>query len=255
VTPSRLEITALEGIPTVAPGDDIAGLILAHAPADGLRDGDILVVAQKIVSKAEDRFVDLATVTPSAEAEILAAETEKDPRLVELILQESQAIARHRPGVIIAVHRLGYVLANAGIDASNVGRGADTVLLLPKDPDGTAAALRARLETGTGVKLAVIVSDSLGRAWRMGTAGIALGSAGLPALLDLVEKPDRDGRPLRVSTVGLADELAAAASLVQGQGDEGRPVALIRGYDVFAAAADEIGAAALIRPAEQDLFR
>lgn len=252
MTPARLEIAALEDFPQVTPGDDLARLTLDRAPESGFQDGDILVFAQKIVSKAEDRYRDLKTVTPSPKAWDLAADTEKDPRLVELILSESQEIARHRPGVIIAVHRLGYVLANAGIDASNVGRDDEHVLLLPEDPDRSCRELRAKLGEATGVRLAVIVNDSLGRAWRHGTAGIALGSAGLPSLLDLREKPDLHGRPLRVSLVGLADELAAAASLVQGQGSEGRPVALIRGFDPFD---DDLPASGLIRPKTEDLFR
>lgn len=252
MTPGRLEITALEDFPLVAPGANIADFILERAPKGGFRDGDILVIAQKIISKAEDRFRDLSQVTPSSEAVTLAEQTEKDSRLVELILQESTEIARHRPGVIIAVHRLGYVLANAGIDASNVDRGGEHVLLLPEDPDRTCQDLLASIAAATSARLAVIVNDSLGRAWRHGTASVALGAAGLPALLDLRQKPDLDGRLLRVSLVGLADEIAAAASLVQGQGDEGRPVVLVRGFAPFESA---LPASGLIRPKDEDLFR
>jgi coenzyme F420-0:L-glutamate ligase / coenzyme F420-1:gamma-L-glutamate ligase len=252
VTPSRLEITALEDFPLVEPEDDITQLLIGRAPNDGYRDGDILIIAQKIISKAESRFADLKSVSPSKEAETLAAETEKDPRLVELILSESTEIARHRPGVIIAVHRLGFVLANAGIDASNVGRDDDHVLLLPVNPDQTCRDIRKRIHAETGAQVATIINDSLGRAWRHGTMGIALGAAGLPALLDLRQKPDLHGRTLQVSIVGLADELAAAGSLVQGQGAEGRPVALVRGFNPFD---QDFPASDLVRPAGEDLFR
>jgi coenzyme F420-0:L-glutamate ligase/coenzyme F420-1:gamma-L-glutamate ligase len=256
VTPTRLEITALQNFPLVAPGDDINNLILDCAPEGGFCDGDVLVIAQKIISKAEDRYVDLDTVEPSDEAQTLATQTEKDPRLVQLILNESTEIARSRPGVIIAAHRLGFVLANAGIDASNVDKPMDKpgdyVLLLPVDPDQSCRDIRQRITAETGTALSVIINDSLGRAWRQGTAGIALGAAGLPSLQDLTQQPDLHGRLLQVSKVGLADELAAAASLVQGQGDEGKPVILIRGFDPFEA---DLNAATLIRPRDEDMFR
>ncbi len=257
MSPAGLRLRALEGIPLVKPGDDLADLILDGLAAieESLRRGDVLVVAQKIVSKAENRTVDLRRITPSPQARELAAQTGKDPRLVHAILSESSAILRHRPGVLIVVHRLGFVLANAGIDSSNVEseQGTERVLLLPEDPDGAAARLRASLAERTGVEVAVIVNDSTGRAWRNGTVGIALGASGLPALQDLRGRRDLFGRPLEVSQVGLGDELAAAASLVQGQADEARPVVLIRGLDPDPTAAD--GAAALIRPQAEDLFR
>jgi len=252
---AELTVAALAGIPLVRPGDDIAELILGGLSGSGLKlqRGDIVVIAQKIVSKAERRLVDLRTVTPSARAEKLAAEVNKDPRLVELILRESTEVVRYRRGVLVVAHRNGCVLANAGIDASNVGPGSDDcVLLLPEDCNRSCRDIRARLLARTGVEAGVLVIDSLGRAWRNGTIGVALGAAGLPALLDLRGRPDLFGRQLRSTQVGIADEIAAAASLLMGQADEGTPVVLIRGLDLPAAAgsADD-----LIRPRELDLFR
>jgi len=252
VTPRKLEVIALDDFPFISPGDDLASIILERSHTAGLHDGDILVIAQKIVSKAENRYRNLNDINPSTEAIELAAETEKDPSLVELILQESVEIVRHRPSVIIARHRLGYVLANAGIDASNVGRTREHVLLLPEDPNKTCQELLQVFSDSCDARLGVIINDSLGRAWRRGTASIALGSAGFPALLDLRENPDLDQRPLKVSMVGLADELASAASLVQGQGNEGRPVAIIKGFDPFNF---EVSGTELTRPEDEDLFR
>ena len=250
----RLEILALEGVPDISEGDNLCGIVLDAYSASGLAPaaGDILVVAQKIVSKAEGRQVALASVSPSPEAERLAAETEKDARVIELILSESEEVMRARPGLIVVRHRLGYVLANAGIDASNVEEGGDShVLLLPRDPDGSAASLRADIERRTGVAPGVIVGDSLGRAWRLGTTGTALGAAGVTALADLRGTPDMFGRPLLVSEVGLADQIASAAALAMGEADERRPIVLVRG---LAAASDDSRAADLIRPREFDLF-
>ena len=243
----------------VQPGDDLAALIEAgyaqagEAPAAG----DVLVVAQKIVSKSEGRYADLAAVEPGDEALALARRTEKDPRLVELILGESRRVVRHRPNVIIVEHRLGFVMANAGIDSSNVepAEGEETgarVLLLPRDPDGSARRLREGLRARLGVYCAVIVNDSVGRAWRVGTVGLALGAAGLPALLDLRGRDDLFGRPLEVTQVGLADELAAAASLLQGEADEGMPAVVVRG---LSPAGPGNAGAALIRDEADDLFR
>lgn len=254
--PAPLTITPLSGIPLVAPGTDLGTLLITtlEAAALPLRSGDVLVVAQKIVSKAEGRYVDLATVEPSARARALGVETDKDPRLVEVILSESRAVVRHRPGVLIVEHRLGHVMANAGVDRSNVApeAGTEPVLLLPRDPDASAAALRGQLMQRFDAEVAVIVSDSFGRAWRNGTVGVALGAAGLPALLDLRGRPDLYGRALRVSETGFADEIAAAASLVMGQADEAAPAVLVRGLQWSGAA---LPATALLRPAAQDLFR
>jgi coenzyme F420-0:L-glutamate ligase/coenzyme F420-1:gamma-L-glutamate ligase len=196
----------------------------------------------------------LASVRPSPRAEALAAEVGKDPRLVELILSESVRVVRARPGLLIVEHRLGFVMANAGVDQSNVAPpdcGA-RALLLPRDPDGSAETLRERLAARHGVSLAVVVNDSVGRAWRRGTVGMAIGAAGLPALLDLRGRPDLFGRPLQVSISGFADEIAAAASLLMGQGGESQPVVLVRG---LAWTAPANPAAALLRPPAEDLFR
>jgi coenzyme F420-0:L-glutamate ligase / coenzyme F420-1:gamma-L-glutamate ligase len=254
--PSHLTITAFTGVPLVKAGDDLGAIALAAYAATGLalEAGDVLVVAQKIVSKAEDRAVDVATVEPSPQAIALAAEVEKDPRLVEVILSESRRIVRHRPNLMIAEHRRGWVMANAGIDHSNIAPsdGVDRVLLLPVDPDASAEALRQRLVDATGKRIAIIISDSFGRPFRRGTVGIALGAAGLPAVIDWRGHPDLFGRKLEVTETGFADEIAAAASLVQGQADEGTPIVLVRGLTWSAPNAP---AAALVRPAEHDLFR
>jgi len=253
---AQLIITGLSGVPLVKPGDDLAAIALAAYAATGLApaDGDVLVVAQKIVSKAEDRAVDVATVEPSERAIALAAKVEKDPRLVEVILSESRRIVRYRPNLMIAEHRRGWVMANAGIDHSNVAPddGSERVLLLPIDPDASALALQQRLQEACGKRLAIIISDSFGRPFRRGTVGIALGAAGLPALIDWRGHPDLFGRKLEVTETGFADEIAAAASLVQGQADEGTPIVLVRGLTW---SAPEAPGAALVRPAEHDLFR
>jgi coenzyme F420-0:L-glutamate ligase / coenzyme F420-1:gamma-L-glutamate ligase len=249
-------LTPIPDIPLVRPGDDLAALIITACGASALApaDGDVVVLAQKIVSKAEGRYVDLAQVKPSARAESLAAQVSKDPRLVEVILAESRRVVRQRPGVLIVEHRLGVIMANAGVDHSNVDpdAGAEPVLLLPRDPDASAAALREKLAAHFRCRLAVIVTDSWGRAWRRGTVGVALGVAGLPPLLDLRGRRDLFGRELRVTQTGFADEIAGAASLVMGQAAEARPAVLVRGLAWPGAAA---GAATLIRAAEEDLFR
>ena len=252
----RVSIIGLSGVPMVQPGDNLHALTVSALVDEdlALEADDVLVVAQKIVSKAEDRFVDIATVKPSARAKKLAAETGKDPRFVEVVLSESKRIVRHRENLIIAEHRLGWVMANAGIDHSNVapGDGREQVLLLPVDPDASARALREQLVEAYGVPIAVIISDSFGRPWRRGTVGIAIGAAGLPAIIDWRGHPDLFGRPLEVTETGFADEIAAAASLVMGQADEAMPMVLVRGLTWTAPEAD---AAALVRPPEHDLFR
>jgi coenzyme F420-0:L-glutamate ligase/coenzyme F420-1:gamma-L-glutamate ligase len=255
-TLAQLTLTALDGIPTIPPGADLAGLIVKAARETGLalRDGDILVLAQKIVSKAEGRFVRLSEVLPSARARELAREAGTDPRVVELSLRESDEVLRCRPGVIIVAHRLGFVMANAGIDASNVegSAGEETVLLLPEDPDKSAAGLRRRLRELAGCDIGVVINDSFGRAWRLGTVGTAIGASGVPALLDLRGTPDRTGRILQVTDVGTADEVAAAASLLMGQAAEGRPIVHLRGFPY---SPREGSATELVRPKDQDLFR
>lgn len=254
--PTRIELIGVPDFPLVEPGDDLAALIAAAIEHAKLRPvtGDVLVIAQKIVSKAEGRFVDLATVQPSDRARAIGAEIQKDPRLVEVILGESKRVVRQRPGLLIVEHRLGFVMANAGVDHSNVGApdGRERVLLLPRDPDGSAEALRTRLSARFGCELAVIINDSFGRAWRRGTVGVALGAAGLPAALDLRGHPDLFGQTLQTSIVGFADEVAAAASLVMGQAAEGMPAVLVRGLSWNAPPS---AARALLRPPEEDLFR
>ena len=253
-----LILTAIPGIPLIQAGDDLAELLLrALAAANcALQDGDVLVLAQKIVSKAEGRWVNLAKVQPSAHAQELAQRIEKDPRLVELVLQESREVLRTRAGTIIVEHKLGFVCANAGIDHSNVAGegnpGDEWVLLLPENPDGSAQLLRERFEQASGKKLGVLIIDSHGRAWRQGVVGIAIGLAGLPGLVDLRGQADLFGYTLRITQVGAADELAAAASLVMGQAAEGTPLVHVRGFPY---ALREGSLAELIRPKDQDLFR
>lgn len=256
MTVRRLTLTVLPGIPLVRPGDDLCRIVLDGLAAAGeaLQSGDVLVLAQKIVSKSEGRYARLSDVTPSERAVALAGEVDKDPRLVELILSEASEVVRHRPGVLIVAHRLGFVLANAGIDHSNVEQedGDETVLMLPENPDGSAAALTAGLRDRTGAEVAVVINDSLGRAWRNGSVGIAIGTHGLEALVDLRGKADLFGRPLQVTLVGFADELAAAASLLQGQAAEGTPIVLVRGLPRSGVSAS---ATELVRAKDQDLFR
>jgi coenzyme F420-0:L-glutamate ligase/coenzyme F420-1:gamma-L-glutamate ligase len=246
----------IPGIPLVRPRDDLAELLILACERQAIspKEGDVLVLAQKVVSKAEARYIDLATVVPSARAQSLAAEVEKDPRLVEVILGESRRVVRRRPGILIVEHRLGFVMANAGVDRSNVDpeAGAEPVLLLPRDPDGSAATLLARLSAHFGKPLAVIISDSWGRAWRRGTVGVALGAAGLPAVMDLRGRPDLFGHELRVTETGFADEIASAASLLMGQAAEATPAVLVSGLSW---SAPSMPASALLRPPEEDLFR
>jgi coenzyme F420-0:L-glutamate ligase/coenzyme F420-1:gamma-L-glutamate ligase len=253
---SSLTITPLDGIPTVTEGADLAAFILDAASTTdiALRDGDVLVIAQKIVSKAEGRRVLLRDVTPTAQAVDLAGKARKDPRVVELILRESKSIIRCVPNVIVVEHRLGLVMANAGIDASNVESegGEEAVLLLPEDPDRSAALLRDAIRIRTTVDVGVVVNDSFGRAWRLGTVGTAIGAAGVPTLADLRGEPDRNGRRLQSTELAVADEVAAAGSLMMGQAAEGRPVVHVRGLPY---ALRDGRAADLIRPKHMDLFR
>ncbi len=251
-------LSPLRGVPLIQPGDDLPGVILKALEDTAIRaeDGDVLVLAQKIVSKAEGRLVNLTQVEPSAEAVRLGKITEKDPRFVELVLQESSEVLKSRPGALIVEHRLGFVCANAGIDHSNVsgswGEPEDWVLLLPENPDRSAEQIRARLEALTGARLGVLIIDSHGRAWRLGTVGIAIGLSGLPGLVDLRGQPDLFGYQLRITQVAAADELAAAASLLMGQAAEASPVVHVRGfpYPLREANLNE-----LMRPKDLDLFR
>ncbi len=253
-----LSLIPLIGIPIVQPGDDLGHLIVeALARTAGgitLHDEDILVVTQKVVSRAEGRFVALRTVQPSPQARELAARTGKDARVVEVMLWDTAELVRVAPRVIIVRHRLGFVCANAGVDASNVAEtDAEMVLRLPADPDLSARQLRMRIRELTSAAPAVVISDSHGRPWREGTVGVAIGVAGLEPVQDLRGVPDLFGRPLQITTVGFADQIAAAASLVSGQASEGLPVVLVRGlpYERDEAASTR----ALLRPPELDLFR
>ncbi len=253
-----LVLTPLLDIPMVQTGDDLVNIIWIGLARTGIKleDGDILALAQKIVSKAEGRWVNLVTVRPSARATKLAAKIDKDPRLIDLVLQESKSVLRTRPGTIIVEHRLGFVCANAGIDHSNVAGEAkpseEWVLLLPENPDRSAQLVRQKLEELSGVKVGVVIIDSHGRAWRQGVVGIAIGIAGVPGLVDMRGKSDMFGYTLRITTIGAADELAAGASLVMGQVDEATPIVHVRGFPYKLR---EGNLSELLRPKDQDLFR
>jgi len=255
----RLEVLALPGLPLVAPGDDVPALVARALSAAGLSvsDGDVLVVTSKIVSRAEGRFVELGSVEPSPRAIELAREVRKDPRSVELILRESTAVSRRAPGVLVVRHRLGFVVANAGIDLSNAvppdappGSGP-WALLLPESPDASAAAIRARVEAESGASVGVVITDSFGRPFRLGTVGVAIGVSGLPPVWDRRGEPDLFGRALESTVKALADQVAAVADLVAGQAAERRPVQFVRG--LWFSPSDR-GAEAILRPADEDLY-
>lgn len=256
--PHSITLGAIPDIPLIAPGDPLAKIIYDRAIAAGmaLQSGDVLVIAQKIVSKSENRYADLRSITPSARAREIAAVVEKDPRFVEAVLQEASDIVRYQKNVLIVAHRIGVVMANAGIDQSNIDHadGAEKILLLPQDPDASAERLRTELLALSGADVAIIINDSVGRAWRNGITGIAIGVAGLTALQDLRGEPDLFGRRLEVTEVATADELAAAGSLLQGQGSQGQPVVLIRGF-VPPKADRHKPATALVRDKRIDMFR
>jgi len=253
-----LILRPLKGIPLIKPGDSLEDIILTalRKTRIKLQANDILVLAQKIVSKSEGRLVNLTEIIPSNEAIKIAKQSEKDARFVELVLRESKAILRVRPGLIVVEHRCGFICANAGIDHSNVqgdwGNHEDWVLLLPEDADRSAKKLQEELEQRCGLKLGILIIDSHGRAWRMGTAGVAIGMAGVPGLVDLRGQPDLFGYQLRVTQVGAADELASAASLIMGQAAEGSPIVHVRGFPY---ALRESSITELLRPKENDLFR
>jgi coenzyme F420-0:L-glutamate ligase/coenzyme F420-1:gamma-L-glutamate ligase len=255
---NNLVLTPLPNVPMVQSGDNLVAIILDGLKNAGmsLQDGDVLVIAQKIVSKAEGRWVNLATVRPSQRAQELGEALEKDPRMVELVLRESNQILRTRVGTMIVEHKLGFVCANAGIDHSNVAgegnRDEEFVLLLPENPDRSAQVIRQALEQRDGVRIGVLIIDSHGRAWREGVVGVAIGLAGMPGLVDMRGKRDLFGYNLRITTIGAADELAAAASLVMGQADEATPIVHVRGFP-YALREGSLGE--LIRPKELDLFR
>ncbi len=249
---ARITCLALPSLPAVTPGFDLAGGITAAAP-DDLADGDVLVVAHKVVSKAEGRLRRLGEIEPGERARRLAAEHRKDPRLLQAVLDESAELLRAVDGVLICLTRHGFVCANAGVDQSNAGAAGELVLL-PEDPDASARRLRAGIEAARGVRPAVIVSDSFGRAWRIGQTDVAIGLAGLTPVDHWRGRPDAFGRELRVSSIAIADSAAAAADLARAK-DSLEPVVLVRGLERHVTLEDGPGAAALRRPSEQDLFR
>lgn len=258
----QLTFTGVEHIPMVEPGDDLVGQILDAVDRMGetIEDDDVLVIAQKVISKAEGRYLDLREVTPSAEALALADKVDKDPRKVQAILDESNEVVRARPGVLIVEQKLGFVQANAGIDQSNIilgdGDPDDLCLLLPVDPDSSAAGIRDEIRARTGKQVGVIINDSLGRAWRIGTLGLAIGVAGFTALEDHIGDEDIYGRELQVTQIGAADEMAAGASLVMGQTTERTPVVLVRGYRPIEPGDESLrGVKPLLRPKDMDMFR
>ena len=250
---TALSITPLAALPPVRPGDDLAGLVAAAAPPD-LRDGDVLVLAHKVVSKAEGRVRRLEEIQPGERARGLAREHDKDARLVQAVLDESAELLRAVDGTLICVTHHGFVCANAGVDQSNASAEGSELVLLPEDPDRSAARLRSGIAEILGVRPAVVIADSFGRAWRLGQADVAIGVAGLVPLDQWLGRPDAFGRELRVTSIAVADCVAAAADLARAK-DSLEPVVLVRGLERFVTREDGPGAAALRRPAEQDLFR
>lgn len=246
----RLDLRAVPGLPEVREGDDIAAMIVDALGTDPLRDRDVVVVAQKIVSKSEGRVVDLATVRPSERTLRMAEEAGRDPRALEVVLRETRSIVRWEHGILISETHHGFICANAGVDRSNAGA-PDRVVLLPVDPDASAARLRDALRERTGHDVPVVVTDTFGRPWREGHANVAIGMAGMPALLRYAGQHDPDGYELRVTEIALGDEIAAAAELVMGKLDR-CPVAIVRGLEL--PASDET-AQVYVRPKEKDLFR
>jgi coenzyme F420-0:L-glutamate ligase/coenzyme F420-1:gamma-L-glutamate ligase len=255
----ELRLFGVPGLPMVEPGDDLVDQILTALTAshETLQQNDVLVIAQKIISKAEGRYLDLREVTPSEEAIRLGAEVDKDPRKVQAILDESNEVVRTRPGVLIVEHRLGFVQANAGIDQSNIDMDEENVcLLLPVDPDASARRLRQQIRERLGINVAIIINDSIGRAWRIGSLGLAIGIAGFTGLEDHIGGQDLFGNELKVTQVAAADELAAGASLVMGQTTEKTPVVLVRGYQPQEPEnQDARGVQPLLRPKHMDMFR
>lgn len=247
--------TALPDVPLVQPGDDLVQIVADGVARAGIEvaAGDVFVLAQKIVSKSENRYVYIEDVVPSARALELAATVGKDPRHIEVVLSESTEVVRTRKNVMIVAHRLGFVMANAGIDESNIEQDRrHRVLLLPENPDASCSALKVGLDRYFGVSLGIVMNDSFGRPWRNGVVGVALGSAGVPSLQSMIGVSDLFGRPMQVTEIAIADELAAAASLVMGQAAEGQPIVHVRGYS---SSAPVNAASALVRPREMDMFR
>jgi coenzyme F420-0:L-glutamate ligase/coenzyme F420-1:gamma-L-glutamate ligase len=252
--PAPIIYQALDGFPHVQPGDDLAQQIMDSLAANGLslQPGDVVACAQKIISKAEGRYARLEDANPTPLAEDWARRTGKDPRLVQITLDQANYVLRYRPNLLVVEHKLGMVMANAGIDQSNIDGAGEQVLLLPEDSDRSAESLADGLEALSGTRPAVLITDSVGRAWRIGTGGIAIGCAGIRSVNDIRGDDDMMGRELKVSIVGHGDQLASAACVAMGEGSEGTPVVLIRGLPVEA---EPLPASALVRPAEDDMFR
>jgi coenzyme F420-0:L-glutamate ligase / coenzyme F420-1:gamma-L-glutamate ligase len=250
---TALSVTPLAALPPVRPGDDLAGLVAAAAP-DDLGDGDVLVLAHKVVSKAEGRVRRLDEIDPGERARELAREHDKDPRLVQAVLDESAELLRAVDGTLVCVTHHGFVCANAGVDQSNASAEGGELVLLPEDPDRSAARLRGGIADTLGVRPALVIADSFGRAWRLGQTDVAIGAAGLVPLDQWIGRPDAFGRELRVTSIAVADCVAAAADLARAK-DSLEPVVLVRGLERFVTGEDGPGAAALRRPPEQDLFR
>ena len=255
LTPQTMRLTTLADVPEIHPGDSLAAVLLTALEQNriALADGDVVAVCQKIVSKAEDRFVALDTVAPGSRAVELAQVCNKDPRFVEVVLRQSSQVVRCAKDVLIVRHRLGFVVANAGVDQSNIANAGSRVLLLPEDPDRSAVLLRDAIAARLGVRVGVLITDSFGRAWRLGVCGTCIGCAGLVPLVDARGRPDRFGRPLRVTQIAVADAIAAAAALAMGEADEGRPIVVVSGV-ASEFLADGAPATHLVRPAEADLF-
>ena len=250
-----MKLTALTDVPEVRPGDWVADILLTALEQNQvtLAHGDVIALCQKIISKAEDRFVALDTVVPSSRAVELAQLCNKDPRFVEVVLRQSTHVVRCAKDVLIVRHRLGFVVANAGVDQSNIEGAAGRVLLLPEDPDRSATRIRDAIEVRLGVRVGVLITDSFGRAWRLGVCGVCIGCAGLIPLVDARGRLDRFGRPLRVTQIAVADAIAAAAAFAMGEADEGRPIVVVSGV-APELLAEGASATQLIRPAEADLF-
>jgi coenzyme F420-0:L-glutamate ligase/coenzyme F420-1:gamma-L-glutamate ligase len=255
LTPQALRLTALDGVPEIRPGDSLDAVLATALEQNhvALADGDVVALCQKIVSKAENRFVALETIAPGPRAMELAQRCGKDARFVQVVLQQSTQVVRCVKDVLIVRHRLGFVVANAGVDQSNIEDAGKRVLLLPEDPDASAASIRDAIAARLGVRVGVIVTDSFGRPWRMGVCGTCIGCAGLVPLADARGRLDRFGRPLRVTQIAVADAIAAAAALAMGEADEGRPIVIVSGVDP-AYLGSSGPATQLVRPAEADLF-
>ena len=253
---TSIRITALEGVPEILPGQGLDEVLATALKQNGitLADNDAVVFCQKVVSKSENRYVELASVTPSRRALELAAICGKDARLVELVLSQATEVVRCIKDVLIVRHQLGFVVANAAIDQSNIPGGGERALLLPVNPDRSAANIRTAIQHRLGVKVGVLISDSFGRAWRIGVSGVGIGCAGMRAVIDERGRTDRFGRELQVTQIAVADQLAAAAVMAMGEADEGRPIVLVSGLPARYFEND-IPASALVRPMEQDLFK